>query len=105
MQSFLCKNLKYLRKTHRINQEKFADKLGIKRSTYAHQEKNGISGKMLPRYSKVVLREFGYSIDYLIENDLQSGGTKIEIIDEKNEIIESLKEIEEKINIIIEKIK
>ena len=71
MQDYLCKNLRYLRKLNRLTQAEFADKLGIKRSTYANQEKYGISGKKLSIYSDAILKEFGYSIDFLIKNDLQ----------------------------------
>ena len=81
-----------------------AEKLGIKRSTYAHQEKNGIPTKYLPLYSNIIMEEFGYSVDFLINNEL--------CVSQKSEnsfgnaaIISALEIIEQQIKEIKEKIK
>lgn len=71
-QGFLSENLKYLRKINNLNQDDFAKELGLKRSTYAYQEKMGFSGKSFIILSELVSIKFGYTLDFLIKNDLRA---------------------------------
>ena len=66
------KNFHYLRKQYGLTQEQMGLKLGVKRSTYAHWESYGTS---IPPYPELIeiLNEFGYTIEFLMTNDLETG--------------------------------
>ena len=65
------KNFHYLRKKYGLTQEEMGKKLGMKRSTYAHWESYGTSIPNCPQLIKV-LAEFGYRIEFLMTNDLET---------------------------------
>lgn len=64
------KNLRTLRKSKHITQEEMGKKLGIKRSTYAHWESYSKEVRITPLLKKVILEEFGYTVDDLLEKNL-----------------------------------
>ncbi len=76
--SLFYKNLRYLRKKKHISQEAMGEKLKIKRSTYAHMEKHSKNAIITPLLQKVVFEEFGYTIDKLLNTDLQSPTSNME---------------------------
>ena len=101
---YLVENLKYLRKVNNLTQQQFAEKLGIKRSTYAFQESHGFSKKLLPQVLDFVSNEYGYSWEILVKKDLKHYRKKIttkpnEEVLEYIEIIEEyLEKIKKKLN-------
>ncbi len=86
----IANNLKAIRKEYGLTQGEFADILGVKRSTYAHQEKNGIPMKYLYRYSEIIFNKFGIRLEKLVSNDFE-----VQRKYNKEDIINSIKIIEE----------
>lgn len=105
MQEILCKNLRYLRKKNKLTQESFADKIGINRSSYAYHEINGIPTKHLTKYQDCILREFGFSLEFLMKNDLQQGFSNNEAAYELEKTTQNLTEITDKLKYLANKIK
>lgn len=87
MQNYLCENLKSLRKQHKLIQEQLARLLGLNRSTYAHHEKCGVPHKYMALYSNILLKEFGFKVSELIEEE--------KLNDKSNNLIESIELIEQ----------
>ncbi len=104
MQNLLCKNLRHLRKLNKLTQADFAQKLGIKRSTYAYWEKSGVPNFQIKQLSDTVFKEFGVTLGSLIDNDLQTHDGAPLKIDKKFEIINEIDLLEQKLKEIREKL-
>ena len=66
--SLVSKNIKYLRKQHKLTQEQLAEKIGIKRSLLGAYEE----GRADPRLTNLlnIAKEFNVLVDKLISEDL-----------------------------------
>ena len=74
--SLFSENLKYLRKLYCISQEEMANKIGIKRSTYAYLENNSKLVKDMQELREVIFNTFGFTLDELLTTNLSESKTQ-----------------------------
>ncbi len=93
----IVEKLKKFRKENGFTQEQFSAILGVKRTTYAHQEKNGIPTKYLEIYSTVLYDKFGITFEELVNPEVKRNRTNDDIINAISIIEQQLREIKIKI--------
>ena len=72
MEKYLAEKIKIIRKKFRLTQEEMADKLGLKRTTYAFYEKSGFPYQKLVEKSKIFITDFNVSINELLKDYIQN---------------------------------
>ena len=95
----ITEKLKAIRKENKLTQAEFAEILGVNRSTYAHQERNGIPSGSLYNYAQIIFDKFSISLGELIDSEFNNDSNS------KNKIIKAIAIIEKQLNDIKKAIK
>jgi len=79
--TILSQNIKYLRKSQKLSQEEFAQKLGIKRSNIAAYESKNVEPRL--RVILEIAKFFNVSVSSLIETNIEQTSKVISFNSEK----------------------